>query len=111
MNHLDLQKQVGMTIRKLRRQRGLSQCALANTSGLSRTYLSGVEMGKRNLTLQTLSRLGDALGVSTGDFFSPGDDTGKALFCLCLCAFEKQFVRLRVMGYNRCRQKWRIVFK
>jgi transcriptional regulator with XRE-family HTH domain len=69
MSHLDLQKHVGLAVRKLRRQRGLSQHALANIAGLSRTYVTEVEAGQRNLTLQTISRLADALGVLACDFF------------------------------------------
>ena len=50
-------------LRFLRRQRGLSQEALANESGTHRTYVSGVERGVRNVSLDNISRFAKALGV------------------------------------------------
>lgn len=59
----DLQHIVGRNIRRLRRQRGLSQEELADEIGVHRTFMGGVERGERNLTLQTLERLAHRLGV------------------------------------------------
>jgi transcriptional regulator with XRE-family HTH domain len=59
-----LQIVVGRNIRRLRRERGLSQEDLADEIGVHRTYMGGVERGERNLTLRTLERLADRLGVS-----------------------------------------------
>jgi len=39
------------------------------SSEASRTYVTGVEAAQHNLTLQTISRLADALGVPVCDFF------------------------------------------
>ena len=58
-----LQRVVGRNIRVLRRERGLSQEDLADVLGVHRTYMGGVERGERNLTLRTLERLADRLGV------------------------------------------------
>ena len=41
----------------------MSQEAFGDQVGLHRTYVGGVERGERNLTLQTVSRLGEVLGV------------------------------------------------
>lgn len=60
----ELQRIVGRNIRRLRRQRGLSQEDLAAEIGVHRTYMGGVERGERNLTLRSLERLADRLGVS-----------------------------------------------
>lgn len=59
----DLQRIVGRNIRRLRRERGLSQEELADEIGVHRTFMGGVERGERNLTLQTLERLAERLGV------------------------------------------------
>lgn len=59
----DLQHIVGRNIRRLRRERGLSQEELADEIGVHRTFMGGVERGERNLTLQTLERLAQRLGV------------------------------------------------
>ena len=55
---------VGRNIRRLRRERGLSQEDLADEIGVHRTYMGGVERGERNLTLRSLERLAESLGVS-----------------------------------------------
>jgi transcriptional regulator with XRE-family HTH domain len=60
----ELQRVVGRNIRRLRRARGLSQEDLAAEIGVHRTYMGGVERGERNLTLRSLERLADRLGVS-----------------------------------------------
>ncbi len=60
----ELQRTVGRNIRRLRRARGLSQEDLAAEIGVHRTYMGGVERGERNLTLRSLERLAERLGVS-----------------------------------------------
>ena len=55
---------VGRNIRRLRRERGVSQEDLADEIGVHRTYMGGVERGERNLTLRSLERLAERLGVS-----------------------------------------------
>ena len=58
-------------IRKLREAKGLSQEALADIAGLHRTYISSVERGEKNFTVDTLERLAGALSVDIRDFFEP----------------------------------------
>ena len=64
-----VRKKLGLAIRQVRRKRRISQEALAKRARLNRSYLTGVETGKRNPTLQTISRLAVALGVPIADFF------------------------------------------
>jgi transcriptional regulator with XRE-family HTH domain len=59
----DLQRQVGVNVRRHRLERGLSQEALAEVLGVHRTFMGAVERGERNLTLQTLERIAERLGV------------------------------------------------
>ena len=59
----DLQRTVGENLRRLRTERGQSQEAFAHEVGFHRTYVGGVERGERNLTLRSVERLADILGV------------------------------------------------
>ncbi|RMI12974.1 helix-turn-helix domain-containing protein [Cellulomonas triticagri] len=59
----DLQVDVGRRVRRIRTERGISQEALATSLEVHRTYLGGIERGERNLTLRTVERLADRLGV------------------------------------------------
>jgi transcriptional regulator with XRE-family HTH domain len=59
----DLQRRLGERLRAERAARGLSQEALADTLGVHRTYIGGLERGERNVTLQTVERLAERLGV------------------------------------------------
>jgi transcriptional regulator with XRE-family HTH domain len=54
-------------IRKLRKQKGLSQEQIADLSGLHRTYIGAVERGERNITLINADRIATALGVTLAD--------------------------------------------
>lgn len=60
---------VGDRIKELRKIEGISQEKLAFKAGLDRTYVAGVESGKRNLSIKSLEKIVKALGVSFEDFF------------------------------------------
>ncbi len=67
--HHQILIQVGKRIRALREAKGFSQEALAEKSGLHRTYIGGVERGLRNASLKSISRMAKALGVGVGQLF------------------------------------------
>jgi transcriptional regulator with XRE-family HTH domain len=54
-------------LRQARRLKDLSQEALALQAGLSRTYVSEVERGMRNISIDNMGLLADALGIALGD--------------------------------------------
>jgi transcriptional regulator with XRE-family HTH domain len=54
----------GARLRELRQTRGLSQEAFATACGLDRTYISGIERGKRNVSLRNIEVLANALGIT-----------------------------------------------
>ena len=60
----------GAAVRELRQRRGLSQDALARIAEVERTYLTEVELGRRNVTLLNLGRLAVALGVGVGELMT-----------------------------------------
>lgn len=59
----------GRRVRRIREQRGFSQEHLAEMAGIHRTYMSSVERGQRNIGLDNIAALADALGVSPALFF------------------------------------------
>ena len=59
--------QLGQHLRKIREQRGWSQEELAFECGLHRTYIGAVERGEYNITLLTLRRITDQLGIGLAD--------------------------------------------
>ncbi len=56
-----------MRLKRLRRRRGMTQATLADKAGMSRAYLSRLEIGKHDPPLSTLLRLAKALRVRPSD--------------------------------------------
>lgn len=63
----DLQRRVGANLRRYRQNRGLSQEVFAELVGVHRTYMGGLERGERNLTLRSVERIADRIGVEPID--------------------------------------------
>ena len=61
---------LGLRIRELRQQTGLSQEKFALKIGMDRTYFASVEAGKRNIAVVNIKRCADGLGVSLSELFS-----------------------------------------
>lgn len=61
---MDLRAVVGRNIKERRQAAGLAQDELAHRASIHVTYLSGVENGRRNITLDVVERIAEALGVS-----------------------------------------------
>ncbi len=59
---------MGVKLRSLRAERGLSQTALAQALDLSPSYLNQIEQNQRPLTVQVLLKLHRALGVDIQQF-------------------------------------------
>lgn len=62
-------KKFGKHLKTIRLETNLSQYKLAKKSGLHRTYISGVERGIRNISLENIWEIAKALGVKLRDLF------------------------------------------
>ena len=71
----DIRLLFGQRVRELRLAKGLSQENFAAECGLDRTYISGIERGKRNVSLQNILLLAQTLGVSISHLMD-GIDSG-----------------------------------
>ena len=60
---MNILRQIGLNIRRLRLNRDLSQEALAFEADIALNYLSEIERGRRNPTILVVDRLAKALGV------------------------------------------------
>jgi transcriptional regulator with XRE-family HTH domain len=63
----------GRVLRRIRRERDLSQEALADMAGIARNHMSELERGRREPRLATLVRLADALGMGVGELLAHFD--------------------------------------
>ena len=61
---LERRRAFGRRVRELRTERGHSQEAFAALVGIHRTYIGSVERGERNISLDNIHAIADALGVS-----------------------------------------------
>jgi transcriptional regulator with XRE-family HTH domain len=62
-----VKRRFGARLRELRKARKMSQEDVAFAAGLDRSYVSGIERGKNNLSLVNIHRIADALGVGAGE--------------------------------------------
>ncbi|MCT1551539.1 helix-turn-helix domain-containing protein [Brevibacterium casei] len=65
---------MGENLRRHRLRLGLSQEAFAERLGVHRTYMGGVERGERNLTLKTVEKLAETVGVLPIDLLTLPDN-------------------------------------
>lgn len=64
---VEVRKQFGNHLRKLRQNRGLTQEQLADKAGMHFTYIGQIERGVRNPSLINLHKLAKALGIKGGE--------------------------------------------
>ncbi|MGB8353039.1 MAG: response regulator [Chthoniobacteraceae bacterium] len=74
MRKIDLKSQLGTAIRTKRNDLGISQEELADRAGLHRTYISDIERGARNLSLESIDKLATALQISIASLFFNADN-------------------------------------
>ena len=64
------EERFGEVLRELRRERGLSQEALAFESGLNRQFVSLLELGERAPSLETVYKLAGGLGIAGSELLA-----------------------------------------
>ena len=72
---MNVKSQLGMRIVYLRKQKGWSQLDLAIEADVNRNYLSDLENGRRNPTVDVLEKIANALGVTLEFLFKGIVDT------------------------------------
>lgn len=65
-----IKEKVGKRIKQLRTQQGLSQENFAFKCELDRTYITSVERGKRNISLENLEKIAKAFNMTLCEFFN-----------------------------------------
>lgn len=60
----------GERVRQIRKEKGLSQEALADLAGIDRSYMGHIERGDQNITLTKIYQISEALKVSVSDLIS-----------------------------------------
>ncbi len=67
---MEIKSKIGQRIRELRKELDISQETLAYKAEVDRTYVTDVENGRRNVSVEILERLVKALEVSFFEFFN-----------------------------------------
>jgi transcriptional regulator with XRE-family HTH domain len=71
---MDVRERLAVNMKRLRKERGWSQEALADAAGLDRTYISGIERVVKNPTITVIERVSAALQCSIGQLL---DQSGR----------------------------------
>jgi transcriptional regulator with XRE-family HTH domain len=71
---MDMRILVGRNFARVRRRVGLTQEEVAERSGFSQQYISGLERGRRNPTVVTVFEIAQALGVEHLELLRPDDE-------------------------------------
>ena len=72
MGRESLSASFAKVVKRERLARGLSQEALAHRAGLHRTYVGSIERGERNVSIDNIERLADALRLDVIDLLVAG---------------------------------------
>lgn len=96
---MSLQIDFGIAIQRLRKQRGLSQERLALEADIDRRYMSDVENGKRNISLDIMERIAQQLGIKVSELIRHAEEVSKTPLTihtlkewLCNCDHEDTIV-------------------
>lgn len=74
---MNLQQIFGEIIKQLRTERNLSQETLAFNAGIDRTYISDIEKGERNISIQVAFKLANALQISFSGLINEIENHGE----------------------------------
>ena len=71
---MKIEEKLGLKIKQLRNKIGISQEELAFRCDLHRTYISSVELGKRNVSIRNIEKIALALNVEIIELFKKSED-------------------------------------
>lgn len=71
---MKITEKFGLKVKFLRQKLGISQEELSYRSELHRTYISSIELGKRNISLINIEKLAKALNCEIADFFNENNN-------------------------------------
>lgn len=67
---VDIKVKFGQRVKELRLSKGYSQEKLAEISDLDRTYIPGIEAGKRNVSLIVLQKIANAFQITISELLN-----------------------------------------
>ncbi|MBD3351144.1 MAG: helix-turn-helix domain-containing protein [Candidatus Lokiarchaeota archaeon] len=67
---MNIKKKLGNRVRALRISQGFSQEELALRVGVHRTYMGAIERGERNISLENIEKIANALKIEIKDLFN-----------------------------------------
>lgn len=70
----ELQRKIGQRIRNIRKECGITQQDLSSIISVNQSYIAQVEQGKKNITIDTLAKISNALEVSLSDLLQGLDN-------------------------------------
>ena len=117
----DVKWSFATVLRACRGRLGISQQELAGRAGLHRTYVSDIERGARNLSLESINKLAKALEIPVSTFFSrlnelpqSGSGTNSALATdevvdILLVEGDRDEVKLTLRAFNKANLDNRII--
>lgn len=112
MEKEDVKKTFGSSVKTWRKRLGLSQEELAERAELHRTYVSDVERGARNLSLESITRMARALQISVAELFpeefpgrppAGGGGQNKAMVDILLVEDNGDDVELTLHAFKQAR--------
>ncbi|MGN6803298.1 MAG: helix-turn-helix domain-containing protein [Ginsengibacter sp.] len=74
---MDMKVAIGERIAQLRKAKNLSQQQFSYEADIERSYLTHVEKGRKNISVDTLVKITTALGITLKEFFSAEVFNGK----------------------------------
>lgn len=75
----DIDQSIAKVLREVRQLKGVSQEVLSFDAGLHRTYISQIERGLKAVTVKTLLKITDALGIEIDEFMHLVNNDRKSL--------------------------------
>lgn len=67
---MDIKRQLGYKIKRLRQKRGMTQEQLAEMAEISTRSLAGIETGENFMTAQTMEKILECLGITIDELFT-----------------------------------------